>query len=112
MDLDYSNITLSILDSAGQILPAVKSILQIARDMELAVSTGHLPVYESLKLAREAQKIGFSRLIFCHPLSHSISASLKEIEAMADYGAFIELAALNAFSPGSSLRLRKKLSTG
>ncbi len=62
------------------------------------LSTGHLSPGESLTIAKEAQKVGFSKLIFGHPLAHSVGATLAQAKDIAKLGAYVELVALNVFA--------------
>jgi hypothetical protein len=80
---------LGIRDPDGGIAPDVAQILQICKRYELTIASGHLPVDESLLLAREAQRANV-RFIFTHPLNGSVSASIENQLAMAEAGAFIE----------------------
>ncbi|MFX0201189.1 MAG: DUF6282 family protein [Candidatus Hodarchaeota archaeon] len=78
-----------ILDSHG-LIPEAKEILQIAKEMELVLCTGHISPAESLELAREAKRIGFQKLIFSHPDNPSIKASVEEMKAVSSLGAYVE----------------------
>jgi hypothetical protein len=85
------------IDSSGEVLPQVKSILGLARDSNLVLCTGHISPAESLAIAKEAEKMDFERLVFTHPLSRSVGATLEEAKEMAKRGAYVELLALNVF---------------
>jgi len=93
---------LSAVDSSGKLLPEVSSIIKLAKDLDLVIGTGHLPPTDSLAIAREAEKIGFGKLIFTHPISGSVGAKLEEMKEVVKCGAYVELLALNVF-------LRQKL---
>jgi dihydrodipicolinate synthase/N-acetylneuraminate lyase len=54
---------LSVCASRG-LIPEAKKVLQIAKDLDLVVFTGHLSAGESIELARQAEEIGFQKLIF------------------------------------------------
>jgi hypothetical protein len=83
--------TLSITDESGALVDAAQEILRLAVQYELMVSTGHVSWQESLALAREAQRIGFERLLFGHPLSGSVGAPVDAIREAAGLGAYIEV---------------------
>ncbi|MBI4334681.1 MAG: hypothetical protein HY673_25790 [Chloroflexi bacterium] len=102
--LETAGPGLTILDGLGEVLPVVKQILAMARKHRLVISTGHLSPAESLKLAEEARDAGVGPLIFCHPLSASIQASMEEIRRMAGLNCLIEFCALDAFFVGKNLK--------
>lgn len=99
---------LTILDESRQVLSKVKQILSIAKKYALVISTGHLSPEESLKLAQEAENVGFSKLIFGHPLG-TVAATMAEIQQMAQRNCFIELCALNAFFVGNTFEQTVKV---
>jgi hypothetical protein len=88
---------LSCVDSSGKLTPDVRSIIEIAKNMDLVLCTGHISPTESLAVAQEAERIGFTRLVFAHPLSGSVGASLEQTKEMVNRGAYAELCALSIF---------------
>lgn len=88
---------LSCVDSSGKVVPELRSIMGLAKDMDLALCTGHISPAESLAIAREAERMHFSKLVFTHPLSKSVGATLEQMREMAKRGAYVELCALNVF---------------
>lgn len=88
---------LSCLDPSGKLTPEAQSIIKLAKDMDLVLCTGHVSPNESLTVAQEAERIGFTKLIFTHPLSGSVGATLEQTKEMAKRGAYVELIALNIF---------------
>ena len=81
---------LTVFNNSGEIDGKVKEILSLAKDYDVAISTGHLSVDESLAIGREARKMGFKKLIFCHPASNAVNAQTEHIRAMAEMNFFIE----------------------
>jgi len=88
---------LSAVDSSGTLLPEVKTIIRLVKDMDLVLCTGHLSPTESLAIAAEAEKIDFCKLVCTHPISGSVGATLDEMKELAKRGAYIEVIALNVF---------------
>jgi len=88
---------IACLDDQGRLKPEVRHIIKLAKEMGLVLCTGHISPRESLAIAREAKRIKFTRLVFTHPLSGSVSADFDQIKQMADSGAYIEICALNIF---------------
>jgi len=81
---------LTVFNDSGEIDQKVKEILALAKEYDVAVSTGHLSPEEALALGREAKKMGFKKLIFCHPDSKTVGAQMEHIRAMAEMKFFIE----------------------
>lgn len=88
---------LSCIDSSGKVTPDVRSIIRLAKDMDLVLCTGHISPIESLAIAREAEQISFTRLVFTHPLSDAVGATLEQTKEMVRRGAYAEFCALNIF---------------
>lgn len=84
-------------DGSGKVTPDVASIVQLAKDHGLVLCTGHISPLESLAVAREAQRIAYSRLVFTHPLSETVGATLEQTKEMVRRGAYVEFCALNLF---------------
>jgi Family of unknown function (DUF6282) len=82
---------LSITDEDGALVDAAHEALRLAAEHGLMLSTGHVSWGESLALAREAQRIGFDRVLFGHPLSGSVGAPMEAIREAAQLGAFVEV---------------------
>lgn len=85
------------IDSLGKVTPEVRSIIALAKDMDLVLCTGHVSPTESLAIIEEAQRIGLTRFVFTHPLSGSVGATLEQTKEMAKRGAYVELCALGVF---------------
>jgi hypothetical protein len=81
---------LTVLNESGQISPEAVSILSIAKDRGLVVFTGHLSGDEAVALAHEADRIDFRKLVFGHPKSPPINATLEQMKEVVKSGAYIE----------------------
>ncbi len=88
---------LSCIDTSGRVTPEVKDIIKVAKEMDLVLCTGHISPVESLAIAQETEKIGFTRLVFTHPLSETVGATLAQTKEMVKRGAYVEFCALNLF---------------
>ncbi|MFW6163911.1 MAG: DUF6282 family protein [Planctomycetota bacterium] len=84
-----------VLDPDGQLLPGVFPILEMIRDADIILGTGHLTPAESLAVLRAAQDMGLRRLLMTHPQMDFTRASLGQMRAAVDLGAFLELDALS-----------------
>ena len=83
--------TLSITDESGALVDPAHEILRLAADHGLMLSTGHVSWRESLALIREANRIGFGRVLFGHPLAGSVGAPPEAIREAAQLGAYVEV---------------------
>ncbi len=90
---------ITLFDEKGRLLPVVHELLALCRDAGVCLCTGHISPEESLALARAAREAQFTRLVFNHPDSHSIGATMEHIREMARLGAFIEICALGLTPP-------------
>jgi hypothetical protein len=80
----------SIVDEGGVLVPAAHEVLRLAHERGLMLSTGHISWQESLALAREANRIGFERLVMAHPLSVSVGAPHDAVAEIVGLGAYAE----------------------
>jgi len=81
---------LTVFNDSGEIDRKVKDILALAKDYDVAVSTGHLSPEEVLAIGREAKKMGLKKLIFCHPDSKTVGAQMEHVKEMAEMNFFVE----------------------
>lgn len=85
--------TLSILDSGGKLLPEVKEIIQIVKEYDIVLASGHLSPKEVFALADEAQTAGVSKMVVTHALQGQImdaALTTDQIKQLAQSGVFIE----------------------
>ena len=73
----------------GRLKAVVKDIVQIARDHEMVISSGHLSLEESLVLVEECTRFGVPFLL-AHPFSRSVGASIEDQKEVASRGGYVE----------------------
>jgi hypothetical protein len=88
---------LSCLDSSGNLTGDLQEIIRLAKDMDLVLCTGHISPLESLAIAKETERIDYRKLVFTHPLSEAVGATLEQTKEMIKRGAYAEFCALNLF---------------
>jgi predicted TIM-barrel fold metal-dependent hydrolase len=88
---------LEVWDGNGAILPEVVSILELARDADVAIATGHISAAESVALARKASEVGLKKFIFTHPIINIVEASEAQLMVVAALGYIIEFTWISAF---------------
>jgi hypothetical protein len=81
--------SITIFGTDRSLTPAVLRILQICKEYDMTIATGHLPIASSLALAEEAEPLGV-RVVLTHPLSGSVSASLDDQRTIVKRGGMIE----------------------
>lgn len=81
---------ITILDHAGDLAPEVLPILEVIRDADVCLATGHLAPQESIRLLEAAGKLRISKLLVTHPCAPSIGATLAEQQRMVELGGVLE----------------------
>lgn len=81
---------LTVFNDSGEVDQNVKEILALAKDYDAGVFTGHISPEEALAVAREAKKMGFKKILFSHPDSNAVGATMEHCKEMAEMGFFIE----------------------
>lgn len=83
-----------VLDENGRLVPAVVEILEIAREKNVPVATGHISLQESIVLCREGAKMG-NKMVLTHPEWSRTKVPLEIQQDLAKQGVWIEKAWLN-----------------
>ena len=86
---------LSIFNADGAPIPALLPILELIRDADIALGTGHLAPAESLALLQYARDLGLKRLLVTHPLMSFTRFTTAQLEQAVALGAFLEFDALS-----------------
>ena len=83
---------ITIFDGEGKLLPVVEEILDIIKNYQMVLATGHLSVSEAFALVDKARRKEISKIVVTHPLLETLGAclSLEEQRRMVEKGAFIE----------------------
>jgi len=96
---------LTVVDPYGNILDAVKEILDLIAEADVILSSGHLHVWEIWRLFDEARARGVKRLLVNHPM-YGLHFSNEDVRDLAKLGAVIEQSAglyvdsrFNTYSP-------------
>jgi hypothetical protein len=107
-----------IVDASGKLKAEAKEILQIAKEYDIVLASGHISPRETFALAEEAQKIGFSKLVVTHALQGALTSVLlsrDEIKQLALGGVYIEhsfwdvLPTMNGVDPRQIVELVKAI---
>lgn len=107
-----------ILDSSDKLKVEAKEILQIVKDFNIVLASGHISPKETFALAEEAQRIGFNKLLVTHALQGALTSVLcsnDELKQLARGGVYIEhsfwdvLPTMNAYDPIRIVELVKAI---
>ena len=81
-----------LLDDGGRLLPEVYPILEIIKQHDMVLATGHISTQESMVLVDEARNLGIHRIVVTHgsTMSFWTGMTVEDMKALADKGAFIE----------------------
>ncbi|MBN1402365.1 MAG: hypothetical protein JXA74_16105 [Anaerolineae bacterium] len=88
-----------VVDAEDAIRPEVYDILELVRDADAILGTGHLPEPETLALVRLARQRGLEKVLVTHPDAAFLQLSLAAQRELAAQGAFFERC-YNGFGPG------------
>jgi len=83
---------ITVLNSQGELLPVVEEILNIVKNYQMVLATGHLSAPEIFALVERAIKKGITNIVITHPLwpRGGAKLGLPEQQQLASRGAFIE----------------------
>ena len=81
-----------ILDGRNHLVPEVYTLLEIIKEHDMVLATGHLSTEESMVLVDEARNLGIQRIVVTHASTMAFwtGMTLEDMKALAAKGAFIE----------------------
>jgi hypothetical protein len=85
---------IEVVDARGEVLPAVRQVLDICAREQLTVCTGHVSPEEDLVLVAAAREAGCDRLSITHAALEVPGLTLAQMQQAAQMGAKIEIAAV------------------
>lgn len=80
---------IAVLDDAGNLLPETVEVLQLVKDADAILSTGHMSPPEITAVLRTANRMGLRRLVVNHP-NFVIEANPAQAREWVDLGAVVE----------------------
>ena len=78
---------LKIVDDTGALTQDTQAVLEVVRDYDMVLASGHVSPQEVFALFRAARDAGIHRMIATHP---NATASMEQQQEMARLGAYIE----------------------
>lgn len=88
---------ITAIDPDGTPHPRLLAILEMMRDADVILGTGHLAPTESLHLLRRARGLGLRRLLVTHPQMSFTRFSEEQMVEAVRLGAMLELDALSCW---------------
>lgn len=81
---------LSIFDEDGRIRPEVDEILDIIREFNMILATGHLSPSEGMQLIKRAVERGVKKIVITHPEFPTTRYSIEQQRELVNYGVYFE----------------------
>lgn len=81
----------SFVNEHNQLSQQGHEIIEICRDRDLVLASGHISWQETLAFAAAAREMGLSQFVFTHPLNDIIQAPLHAVRYATELGAFAEV---------------------
>lgn len=84
--------SVSIVGEDGNLLPAVIDVLEIIRDNEMVLATGHVSQQEAFALVPVATQMGIAKVVVSHPMHGGVNTeySFEDQRALCNFGAYME----------------------
>ena len=79
---------LSIYDETGKVSDKTMKVLELVKEFDACLFTGHMDADESLKTLELCQEMGITKGVFGHPLAQG--TSVEKIEKALSFGASVE----------------------
>jgi Family of unknown function (DUF6282) len=87
--LDSEGLVVTTED--GGLRPEVEEVLQLVRQHDMILCSGHVSPAEALAVFRRAREIGIDRLVVTHPHAAFVGASAEDMAELAALGAMNEM---------------------
>jgi len=96
-EVDYNKETRAkaIVSRNGKLIPEVFEVLDLIKERNLTLATGHVTPEEALKIIAEAKQRGITKIIVTHPLlgAQFTDMSLPQMQEAVKLGGAIEITA-------------------
>jgi hypothetical protein len=89
----------------GDLLPAVRQVIELIAKHQLVLATGHSAPAEGLMLLRDARRQGVQRMVVTHAMAAPVLMDIPQMQEAAKLGAFIEFVGGNPAGPDAQARI-------
>lgn len=95
VDYEKGSRTKAIVSRNGKLIPEVGEVLDLIKERNLTLATGHVEPWEVLAIMAEAKKRGITRIIVTHPMlgPQFTSLTLDQMQEAVKLGGVIEITA-------------------
>jgi len=95
VDYEKGTRTKAIVSRNGKLIPEVGEVLDLIKERNLTLATGHVEPWEVLAIMAEAKKRGITRIIVTHPMlgPQFTSLTLEQMQEAVKLGGVIEITA-------------------
>jgi hypothetical protein len=92
----------AVVSRNGRLIPEVFEVLDLIKQHDLALATGHVTPEEALQIMAEAKKRGITKVIVTHPMLGPMftDLSLSQMKEAVKLGGAIEITAGTLFNDG------------
>jgi hypothetical protein len=92
----------AIVSRNGKLIPEVFEVLDLIKERNLTLATGHVEPWEALAIMTEAKRRGITRIIVTHPLlgPQFTNMTLAQMQEAVKLGGAIEITANTLFRDG------------
>lgn len=81
---------LSVLNEEGNVTEETLTVLQLAKEHDMVVGTGHIGTEEAMLLAKTAINMGLKRVCMTHVTLTVCQMSIEQLQQCAEWGVFLE----------------------
>ena len=106
VDYNKETRTKAVVSRNGKLIPEVFEVLDLIKERNLTLATGHVSPEEALMIMAEAKKRGITKIIVTHPLlgEQYTNMSLPQMQESVKLGGAIEITAGTVSSDGAAKR--------
>jgi hypothetical protein len=80
-----------VADEDGHLKPEIEDILQLIKEHDLILCSGHVSPAEAIQVFQRAKEIGIQRLVVTHPHAAFVGAGVDDMRELAKLGGMNEM---------------------
>jgi hypothetical protein len=80
-----------VVTDGENVTPEVEDILQLIKEHDMILASGHVEPAEAVKVFRRAHEIGITRLVVTHPHAAFVGATSEDMKELASLGGMNEM---------------------
>jgi len=83
---------ISLLDEHGKLMPEVHAVLNVVKNHDMVLATGHISTQECMVLVEEARNMGINRVVVTHGTTSAFWTGMtpQDMKTLAGMGALVE----------------------